>query len=82
MQDRILLIMIIIICVIGPGIHYFIGGRNFDNSNVWNILVGLQIVGGLAVIFFVGRQKKANNFDDHTFFIWPEVNKSSTSPEN
>lgn len=58
MQNKILVIMIIIICVIGPGIHYFIGGRNFENSNLRNMLVGLQILGGLVVIFFVGRQKE------------------------
>jgi hypothetical protein len=57
MKNRNLFILLIIICVLAPGIHYFIGGKQFDNSSIRNILVGVQIVGGLLLLFLYGRKE-------------------------
>lgn len=57
MKNRNLFILLIIICVLAPGIHYFIGGKQFDNSAIRNILVGVQIIGGLLLLFLYGRKE-------------------------
>jgi hypothetical protein len=59
MKNRNLFILLVIICVIAPGFHYFIGGKSFDNTTTRNILVGIQILGGLILLFLYGR--KADN---------------------
>ena len=52
-----LFILLVVICVIAPGIHYFIGGRNYDHGTVRNALVGAQILGGIALLLFFGKSR-------------------------
>lgn len=60
MQNRNLFILLVILCVLAPGIHYFVSGDNAEHSTLRNVLVGVQIVGGIALIALFGmkREKK------------------------
>jgi len=61
MKNRSLFIILVIICILAPGIHYFISGNNFDNTTIRSILVGIQIVAGLALLLLYGMKSKTNN---------------------
>ena len=56
MENRNFFILLVIICVLTPGIHYFIAGKNFDNATIRNILVGVQVLGGLILLFVYGKK--------------------------
>jgi hypothetical protein len=58
MKNRNLFILLVIVCVLAPGIHYFVGGRNFDNSTLRNAMTAVQILGGIALIVLYGREKE------------------------
>ena len=57
MNNRNLFILLVIICVLAPGIHYFIAGRDMDNTSTRNLLVSLQILGGFMLLFMFGRSR-------------------------
>lgn len=61
MENRNLFILLVVICVLAPGVHYFMSGNNFDNTSTRNILVGLQILGGFVLLFLYGKKPKKNN---------------------
>ncbi len=58
MENRNLFILLVIICVLAPGVHYFIAGKNFDHTLLRNVLTGIQILGGVALLVLYGRGKK------------------------
>jgi len=58
MKNRNLFLFLVIICIIAPAIHYFVAGKNFDNTNVRNILVGIQALAGVALVVLYGRKSK------------------------
>jgi hypothetical protein len=57
MNNRNLFILLVIICVLAPGIHYFIAGRDMDNTGTRNMMVGAQVLGGFLLLFLFGRSK-------------------------
>jgi len=58
MKNRNLFLFLVIICIIAPAIHYFVAGKNFENANVRNILVGVQALAGVALVVLYGRKSK------------------------
>ena len=60
MKNRNLFVFLVTIVIVAPAIHYFIAGDNFDNSIFRNILVGIQILVGIALLVFFGRKTKDN----------------------
>jgi|GEM_PF-4465991 len=56
-----MVLIIILVCMVGPGINYFLSGRSYDNSALRNLLVVVQILGGVGLIILLrgrGVQKK------------------------
>jgi len=56
MKNRNLFVLLVVLVVLAPGIHYFIGGADQEQTTVRNILVGLQIVGGIVLLLLYGRK--------------------------
>ncbi|MCB0620775.1 MAG: hypothetical protein KDC43_05145 [Saprospiraceae bacterium] len=56
MKNRNLFLLLVFICVLAPGIHYFVAGRQFDHTTLRNVLVGVQILGGIALLLLYGRK--------------------------
>jgi hypothetical protein len=61
MKNRNLFLFLIIIVIVAPAIHYFIAGENYGNSNVRNLLVGIQILVGIVLLVVYGRKSKDNS---------------------
>lgn len=60
MKNRNLFLVLVIIVIVAPAIHYFIAGNNSDNSNLRNILVGVQIFVGIILLLVFGMKRKDN----------------------
>ncbi|MBL7979302.1 MAG: hypothetical protein JNN12_13260 [Bacteroidetes Order II. Incertae sedis bacterium] len=56
MKNRNLFNFLIVICIITPGIYYFISGDQLGNTTLRNLLVVVQIVAGLLLLFLYGRK--------------------------
>lgn len=63
MKNRNLFLLLVIVVIVAPAIHYFIAGQNFDNSSVRNILVGIQIIVGIVLLVVYGRKTKEDEKD-------------------
>lgn len=46
----------ILLFMVAPGVYYFISGEHFENSIIRNSLVGVQILGGLVLVFIYSRK--------------------------
>ena len=57
MKNRSFFIFLVILCVIVPGIHYFIAGKNSEHELLRNLLVLAQIVGGIMLIVLYGLKR-------------------------
>jgi hypothetical protein len=60
MKNRNLFLLLVIIVIVAPAIHYFIAGENYGNSSVRSVLVGIQILVGIILLVVYGRKKKDN----------------------
>ena len=58
MKNRNLFLFLVIICIISPAIHYFIEGKNYGDTNIRSILVGVQALAGIALLIIYGRKSK------------------------
>jgi hypothetical protein len=58
MKNRNLFLFLVIICIIAPAIHYFIAGKNYGDTNIRSILVGVQALAGIALLIIYGRKSK------------------------
>jgi len=56
MQNRNLFILLVIICILAPGIYFFIAGKDSEHSMLRNALVGVQVVGGIILLIIFGRK--------------------------
>jgi hypothetical protein len=60
MKNRNLFLLLVIIVIVAPAIHYFIAGENYENSSIRSILVGIQVLAGIVLLVVFGRRKKEN----------------------
>jgi len=58
MKNRSLFILIVIAFVIAPAIYFFVAGKNFENSDIRNILVGIQVLAGVVLLIVYGRKTR------------------------
>jgi uncharacterized membrane protein len=59
MKNRNLFNFLILIFVVAPAIHYFIGGENSQNTDLRNAMVVVQAVVGIVLMVVFGRKPKA-----------------------
>lgn len=50
----------VMLFILGPDLHYFISGEYYNNSELRNILVGLQIITGAFLTYYFWPTKKQN----------------------
>jgi len=58
MKNRNLFILIIIVFILAPAIHFFIAGKDVEQSTLRIVLVGLQILGGIFLVIYYGLKPK------------------------
>lgn len=61
MENRNLFITLVLACVLAPGLHYFIAGKDLDNSTIRNVLVGVQILGAIVLLLIYGKKRARKN---------------------
>jgi len=57
MKNRNLFLLLVILVILAPAIHYYIGGKNEENTTVRNVLVGVQIAVGVLLLLIFGIKK-------------------------
>ena len=58
MKNRSLFLLLVIVVILAPAIHYFIGGDNQENTQIRNVLVGIQIICGVVLLIVFGKKSK------------------------
>ena len=50
--------MLVIVVLVVPGIHFFIAGTNAETSSLRNVLVGVQVLVGFALLFLFRKPEE------------------------
>ncbi len=58
MKNRNLFLLLVIVVLVVPGIHFFIAGKNAETSSLRNVLVGVQVLVGFALLFLFRKPEE------------------------
>ena len=58
MKNRNLFLLLVIVVLVVPGIHFFIAGNNAETSSLRNVLVGVQVLVGFALLFLFRKPEE------------------------
>ncbi|GEM_PF-1250220 len=61
MKNRNFFLLLVIICIFAPAVHYFIAGKDQEHSTIRNVLVVVQIAAGVLLLFLFGRNPGKRN---------------------
>jgi hypothetical protein len=56
MKNRQLFLLLVVIVIVTPAIHFFISNADNDATNLRKLLVGVQMLAGLMLLFYFGRK--------------------------